>query len=106
MARTQEGERAARPAARSASTLVAFALGVPLAVVLLALLKQGVLGEPGRHYVKHPAEKVEVLLFCCAVTALAFKLWQSRGERAACAAGVLPPWDGRPVPTTEAAALR
>ena len=40
-------------------------------------------------------EVVEIVLFCCAMVALLAKLWLSRGERAACALGVLPEWDGK-----------
>src|SRR5262249_21901434 len=32
-------------------------------------------------------------------------LWQNVGERRACRADVLPPWDGKPVPVAEAPAL-
>jgi hypothetical protein len=102
MGKTQPGERQAR----SLATLAAFVFGVPLAVGLLAVLQSGLLGEAGLHYVKHPVECVEVLLFSCALAALATKLWLSRGERAAHRHDVLPAWDGQPVPATEATTLR
>lgn len=105
MSKPQPGERAVRPAQRSITTLAAFVLGVPCAVGLIALLQLGGLGEAGQHYVKHPVEHVEIVLFGCALAALLTKLWQSRGERAACRRHILPAWDGQPVPTVEAVTL-
>jgi hypothetical protein len=90
------------------TTWIAFAAGIPLTVAILGALHPdfGLLSETGvSRYVKHSVECVEVLLFCCAVSALAGKLWHNRAERAACEVEVLPPWDGRPVPVSEAAAL-
>ena len=105
MSKTQPGERAGRPAQRSITTLAAFVLGVPLAVGVLVLLQNDGLGEAGQHYVKHPVEKVEIVLFSCALAGLLTKLWLNRGERAALRQEVLPPWDGQTIPAPEAATL-
>ena len=71
---------------RSWTTLAAFVVGVPLAVGILTLVHAGlVAGELSQRYVHHPVEKVEVLLFCCAISALGAKWWASRTERASVA---------------------
>src|SRR5262249_15824480 len=53
-----------------------------------------------RRYLQHPAERVEVVMFFCALAALGAKLWQQVRERLACRRGLLPAWDGKPVPVT------
>jgi hypothetical protein len=84
----------------------AFAVGLPLAAAVLALLHLGLAGSGAvQRYVHHPVENVEVLLFCCALGALAVKFWGYRSERSACRLTVLPPWDGKPVPIAEAGPL-
>jgi hypothetical protein len=89
------------------ATLWTFVIGVPLAVGLLALIKVGPLhGSPLERYVHHPVEMVEVLLFSCAMAALGVKLAAGLRERRACRLELLPPWDGRAVPVSEAAGLR
>jgi hypothetical protein len=103
--RNRPGQTAAGP---RSTTWIAFAAGIPLTFAILGLLHPdfGLLSESGiSRYLKHSVECVEVLLFCCAVSVLAAKLWRSRAERAACAAPVLPPWDGRPIPVSEAPGL-
>jgi biopolymer transport protein ExbB/TolQ len=97
---------AAQPSRRPLTTVAAFAVGLPLAGGALALIHLGALdGTPLGHYLSHAVEQVEVVMFCLAVSALAAKLWQHVGERRACGADVLPPWDGRPVPVAEALKL-
>jgi biopolymer transport protein ExbB/TolQ len=85
---------------------VAFVVGLPLAVLVLLPLRVGPLArlEIAR-YVQHNVECVEVILFCCAMAALGAKFLLSFTERAACDAQVLPPWDGRPVPVSDAPGL-
>jgi biopolymer transport protein ExbB/TolQ len=79
-------------------TWAAFLVGVPLAALLLLPLRFGPAAEwHFARYVKHTVECVEVLLFCCALAALAAKFVFSLAERGACNAGLVPPWDGRPV---------
>lgn len=90
----------------SGTTLAAFLVGLPLAVAVLWTIQFG----PWQHsqvirYVSHPVEHAEVVLFCCALGALAAKLWAWRTETRACRTDVLPPWDGQPVPVAEAAGL-
>ncbi len=103
--RNRPGPTAAGP---PSTTWIAFAAGIPLTCAILGALHPdfGLLSETGvSRYLKHSVECVEVLLFCCAFSALATKFWRSRAERAACAVSVLPPWDGRPVPVSEAPGL-
>jgi biopolymer transport protein ExbB/TolQ len=92
--------------ARSRTTLVAFTLGLPLAAGVLGVVQFGPLREtPLRRYLSHPVEMVEITLFCVALAALTAKLLVYLGERRACRAAVLPPWDGKPVPVAEAGRL-
>jgi biopolymer transport protein ExbB/TolQ len=44
-------------------------------------------------------------MFCMAVGALAGKMWRNTSERRACRITILPSWDGKAVPVTEAAGL-
>jgi biopolymer transport protein ExbB/TolQ len=91
---------------RSLSTVAAFAVGLPLAGGILALIHLGALaGTPLHHYLSHTVEQVEVVMFCLAISGLAAKVWQNVGERRACRTDVLPPWDGQPVPVAEAPKL-
>jgi hypothetical protein len=84
----------------------AFVFGVPLAVLVLLPLRASPLAEWHlARYVKHTVECVEVLLFCCALSALAAKFRFSRTERAACEGTLIPPWDGRVVPAADAPEL-
>jgi hypothetical protein len=91
---------------RSGANLAAFVVGVPLAVVLLLLFHKGPLHHTVFYrYIERPVEGVELILFCCAISALGAKYVQSLVEGRAFQAAVLPPWDGRPVPIGEAANL-
>ena len=77
-------ERPAGGGSGSFTTLAALVLGAPLAVGVLALVEMGPLKDmPIARYVSHAVEKVEVLLFCCALMGLAAKLWGYRSERGA-----------------------
>ncbi|MBI1913218.1 MAG: MotA/TolQ/ExbB proton channel family protein [Planctomycetes bacterium] len=90
----------------SGNTGVAFALGVPLAVAIIVV---GGLdsfeGTVLQRYLHHPIERVEIVVFCCALGALAAKFVNGRAQRRALAMPLLPPWDGRPQPPAEASAL-
>jgi biopolymer transport protein ExbB/TolQ len=98
-------ERAAGRARRS-SVLPALLIGVPLATAILAVLYSEPLRESKAHeYVKNPVECVEVVMFCVALGALGTKLLRNIGERRATRLELLPAWDGKPVPVTEAATL-
>src|SRR5438132_14138028 len=80
---------------RASTTVAAFVFGLPMATAILYVLLIGPLSDTLAHrYVSHPVECVEVVMFCCAVSALGAKLWRYRTERAACRADLLPPWDG------------
>ena len=100
---------AANGGRRTQTTLAAFLVGLPLAAALLAGVHFGAAHLPAiqelEHYISNPVECVEVVLFCCAISALGAKVLRSRIERRACRADVLPAWDGRPVPIAEAAQL-
>jgi biopolymer transport protein ExbB/TolQ len=99
-------DSAGRRDRRSRSTLAAFVLGLPLAAGILYVLYFGPLRDtPAHRYVSHPVECVEVVMFCSALGALGTKLLGSRSERRACATPVLPPWDGKAVPVSEASRL-
>src|SRR5690349_14778564 len=99
-------ERPVRRGARSFTTLAALLLGAPLAVGVLALVEADPLPDlPVARYVSHGVEKVEVLLFCCALMALGAKLWSYLRERAACRGDAVPAWDGKAVPVAEASEL-
>jgi biopolymer transport protein ExbB/TolQ len=98
-------DRSVRRARRS-TILAALVIGVPLASGILWQFHFGPLhGTPAFEYVKHPVEMVEVLMFCCALGALASKLLNQWGERRACRADALPAWDGQPVAVSEATKL-
>src|SRR5436305_5716084 len=102
---TPAQERAAR-SRRNLTTVAAFGVGLPLAGSILALIRLGALAHtPLHHYLSHTVEQVEVVLFCLAVSGLLAKVWQNVGERRAFRADVLPPWDGRVVPVSEAPGL-
>lgn len=101
---------AAKAAGRGprSTTWIAFLVGLPLACLIFSILHPvfGVMNEVGvSRYLKHSVECVEVILYCCAISALGAKFWHSRAERAACSADVLPAWDGKVVPVSEAAGL-
>jgi biopolymer transport protein ExbB/TolQ len=84
-----------------------FAIGIPLAAGFLALVHIGPLQDtPLERYLHHPVEMVEVMMFACAMTALALKLVGAIRQRAALKAAVLEPWDGTTVPPSQAPALR
>src|SRR5690349_3790764 len=81
------------------TTMAAFVLGMPLSLVVLCFIHFG----PPRdtvavRYVKHPAEQIEVVMFCMALGALAAKLKALGTERRACGMAIVPSWDGRTVP--------
>lgn len=92
---------------RLSTNFAAFVVGVPLAVVLLFLFHKGPLHHTFLfRYVERSVEGVELILFCCAVSALGAKFLQSLLERRAFQVEILPTWNGRPVPVGEAANLR
>lgn len=95
----------------SAVTLAAFAVGLPLGVLALALVwkserYEGPLYHPEVYrYVCHPVEVAEVVLFFCALAALVTKALAQWREQRAARTELLPPWDGNPAPPAEAARL-
>jgi biopolymer transport protein ExbB/TolQ len=99
-------DRLLGPAQRAGIMMAALFGGIPLGCALVALIHFGLLGdEQVRRYVHHPIEKVEVVMFCCALAALAAKVVQSWRERRAFRAQVLPDWQGQPVGVEEAVPL-
>jgi biopolymer transport protein ExbB/TolQ len=92
---------------RPNTNLAAFLVGVPLAGMLLFLFHKGPLHHTFLYrYIERPVEGVELILFCCAVSALGAKWLQSFLERQAFESNALPPWNGKAVPVAEAANLR
>ena len=88
---------------RQQSPVTVFLVGFPLAGLVLGLIHLGPLKDsPYRRYFIHPVECVEVVLFCCALTALGGKLWRYGREQRACQTKFLPAWDGQSVPVSEA----
>jgi len=99
-------QRKKRGGGISGNTGVAFAIGLPLAAALIALGSlEAFAGSTVERYLQHPIERVEIVVFCCALGALAAKLWNSRRQRRAVGMPLLPPWDGRLQPVGEASAL-
>jgi hypothetical protein len=95
-------------AARRGTTFAALFFGVPLAAGFLALIcfeNSPLHRFPQSRYFHNPVEWVEVLLFCCALSALGAKLWRHFWEGRAAGAKPVPAWDGKPIPTREAASL-
>lgn len=91
---------------RPSTNLAAFVVGLPLSVALLLLFHKGPLHHTVLfRYLERPVEGAELILFCCAISALGAKFLQSLRERRAFQVEALPPWDGRPVPVSEAANL-
>lgn len=83
-----------------------FVIGVPLGLgVLWAMLEGPWQESEWKRYVEHPVEMAEVLLFCCALTALAGKMLGCLRERWAFTHELLPAWNGRAVPVTQAKTL-
>jgi hypothetical protein len=92
---------------RPNTNFAAFVVGVPLAMVLLVLFHRGPLHHTVLYrYIERPVEGVELILFCCAISALGAKFLQSFLERRAFQVEILPPWNGKPVPVSEAVNLR
>lgn len=94
-----------KPRNRRSPTAAAFLIGVPLGIGVLTLMVRGPFDDAIRHYVKNKVERVEVILFCCALVTLGVKLLRSFGERAAFRRPILPLWDGRACEITAAAPL-
>src|SRR5690242_5082254 len=95
------------PVRRPSTNLAAFLVGVPLSRLRLLLFHKGpLLHSLLFRYLERPVEGVELILFCCAVSALGAKWLQSLVERRACQDDVLPPWNGQPLPLREAVNLR
>src|SRR5262245_58572793 len=91
---------------RIGPTLAAFVLGLPLAGAILAAVQYGPLhGTEVARYLSHPVERVEVILFSCAMGAFVAKLIGLLIERAAAGRQPLPLWDGKAVPVSEASRL-
>lgn len=85
---------------------VALAIGVPLGALILAAFHfSPVKDTPAFRYVEHPTQWALVLFFCVGLGALAHKLFLWWGERAALDTGVLPHWDGKPQPVSQAGDL-
>src|SRR5438445_5068012 len=91
---------------RSLANMGAFLFGLPAGLGVLAFLLSLPEGTEARRYVHHPVERVEVILFCCAMGALLGKVLAQWSERKVFRRALLPAWNGQPVAVTEAATLR
>jgi biopolymer transport protein ExbB/TolQ len=91
---------------RSLANMGAFIFGLPAGLGVLAFLLSLPEGTEARRYVQHPVERVEVILFCCAMGALLGKVLAQGSERKAFRRELLPAWNGQPVAVAEAATLR
>jgi biopolymer transport protein ExbB/TolQ len=79
------------PSRGSLATLSAFMLGVPLGMGVLWLLHYGPLqNEEVKRYTRHEVEQAEVILFCCALMAIAAKLLGYFRERKVFGRDLLP----------------
>jgi biopolymer transport protein ExbB/TolQ len=86
--------------------LSAFVLGLPMAGLIFWAVVYGPFAETtAPRYLHHPVERVEVVMFCCALGALAGKVRQNLRERAALRVKVLHPWDGEVAPVSQASIL-
>lgn len=84
------------------ANMAAFTFGLPLGIgVLVAILYGQLLDEEIVRYIHHPVEQVEVVLFFCALGALAGKVLGQAQERAAFRRALLPAWDGTPIPVAD-----
>jgi hypothetical protein len=100
------GRKQPRGVMRSGGVGAALVIGLPLAAVMLAVPRLPQFdGTLVQRYVSHPIEAVEILLFGLALGILAGKLTGTLRQRRANRRGILPDWDGKPVPTGEAAGL-
>jgi biopolymer transport protein ExbB/TolQ len=103
--------RPARTVAASRNNLLAtlgpILCGVPLGIGLLMLSTEDRLlyHDTVHRYTSHPSEQAAVLLFVCALCALAGKLLKYFSERVACRWELLTAWDGSPAPANSADAL-
>ena len=93
------------PARRSLANLGAFLFGLPLGIGILLFIFHLPEGTAVRRYVEHPVEWVEVTMFCFALGALIGKVLSQWNEKRVLHYELLPPWEGQPVPVTEAGSL-
>jgi hypothetical protein len=98
-------DRAAGRERRGNGLLSALLGGLPLAAGVLCLIHLTPLSQSAAHYVHNPVEWTEVVMFCCALSALAAKLGGHVRERLAGRRPLLPAWDGTAVPAAEAGKL-
>lgn len=90
----------------SLTSIAAFLVGLPLGIAILWLIQKGPWQDPELvRYTSHPVEMAEIMLFCCAMTALGAKLLAYMRDRFIFTSNLLPKWDGKIVQATEAASL-
>jgi hypothetical protein len=97
---------AERASPRSDSIWAALVIGLPIAGCILTYIRQPQFNDSAlQRYVSHPVEIIEVVVFCCAISALLFKVWGWLWECRALRASLLPAWNGTPQPPAEARKL-
>ncbi len=96
----------ASPRRNSLAGALAFAIGVPLGVGILWAVLEGPWRETEwKRYFEHSVEQTEVILFCCALTALIGKLLTCVRQRSLQQREFLPKWNGKAIPAANAKAL-
>ncbi len=86
-------------------TLGTFLFGIPFGLGTVQLLSSDFVPHDVSHYVQHEVEQVEVVMFCCGLMMLMLKFLGSGLERSACRSQLVPAWDGKPVPASQAGNL-
>ncbi len=99
--------RSSEPKKASLGAITVFLFGIPLGALAVGVLSSPLVNSETVHrYVSHPVEQAEIILFCCALTALVIKAMNYLRERSALDVRVVPRWDGKPMPAAEATKLR
>jgi hypothetical protein len=110
MTRSQPSESDSRDEGRQrrwGAMLAGFVIGLPLAAGILYTFQSDTFqGTLAQRYVSHPIEKVEIVLFGCALGVFCAKLLGLLIERAGLRRQLLPPWNGEPGPVAEARRLQ
>lgn len=95
-----------KPRGQSSSLLSALIIGLPLGIALVAVLRLGPWqGTILDRYSSHPVEKVEIVIFCCALGALIGKVFGYVRQKYALQRDLLPEWNGQAIPVSEAPSL-
>lgn len=90
------------PARRSSALFGALAMGLPVALLLLGLIRFGIIEHPLLdRYLHHGVQQVTMAMFFCALGTLLAKVLAMRAENRSFHAVELPEWNGKPVAVSE-----